>query len=118
MSCHDGLSVSLTETLNLGTEGGHKGIKTGIESHLVGEENPMDGDLEGFSHVCLHVDLDYPPPFSFSLNKGALLRNRFVTVHVKIDLFGRWIAVVPKHYLLRRSHASPAAIRVRSRTWY
>lgn len=66
----------------------------------------MNGDLEGFGHVCLHVDLDYLPPLSFSLNEGTLLGNRFVTVHVKIDLFGRWIAVVPKHYLLGGSHAS------------
>jgi hypothetical protein len=77
-----------------------------LKSQLVREENPMNGDLEGFGHVCLHVDLDNLPSFSFSLNKGALLGNTLVTVHVKIDLFGRWIAVVPKHYLLGRSHAS------------
>ena len=59
-----------------------------LKSQLVGEENPMDGDLEGFGHASLHFDLDHLPSFSFSLNKGTLLGNRFVTVHVKIDLFG------------------------------
>ena len=34
----------------------------------------MNGDLEGFDYACLHVDLDYPPSLSFSLNKGALLQ--------------------------------------------
>ena len=58
----------------------------------------MDGDFEGFGHVSLHVNLDYLPSFSFSLNKGALLGNGLVTVHVKIDLLGSWIAV----RLLRR----------------
>jgi hypothetical protein len=75
-----------------------------VKSQLVGEENPMDGDLEGFGHAHLHVDLNYLPSSSVSLNKGALLGDRLVAVHVKIDLFGRWIAVVPIHYLLAGSH--------------
>jgi hypothetical protein len=78
-----------------------------LKSQPVREENPMNRDLEGFGHASLHVDLDYLPSLSFSVNKRALFGNRFVTVHVKIDLFGRWIAVVPKHYLLGGSHASP-----------
>jgi hypothetical protein len=64
----------------------------------------MDGDLKRFCHASLHVDLDYLPSFSLSLNKGALLGNRLVTVHVQIDFFSSWIAVVPKHYLLGDSH--------------
>jgi hypothetical protein len=64
----------------------------------------MDGDLEGFGRVCLHVDLDNLPSFSFSLNKGALLGNGFVTVHVKVGLFSGWIAVVAKNDLFGGSH--------------
>ena len=73
----------------------------------------MDWDLEGFSRVSLHLDPDNLPSFSFALNKGTLLGNRFVTVHVKIDLFSRWISVVPKHDLLGDSHASPPGLRHR-----
>jgi len=69
----------------------------------------MNGDLEGFCHACLHVDLDYLPSFSFAVNKGALLGNRFLTVHVKIDLFRSWIAVVPIHYSWRLSCFTPVA---------
>jgi hypothetical protein len=65
----------------------------------------MDGDLEGFGHVRLHVDLDDLPSFSFSLNKGALLGNGFVTVHVKVYLFSGRIGVVSKNYLFGGSHA-------------
>ena len=71
----------------------------------------MNGDLEGLSQVLLHVDPDHLPSFSFSLNKGALLGNRFVTVHVQVDLLGRWIAVVPKHDLLGDSNASLPVLR-------
>ena len=76
-----------------------------VKSQLVGEEDPMDGDLEGFGRAHLHVDPDYLPSAGVSLDKGALVGNRFVAVHVKIDLFGSWIAVVPIHYLLAGSHA-------------
>jgi hypothetical protein len=64
----------------------------------------MDGNLEGFGRVRLHVDLDYLPSFSFSLNKGTLLGRGLVTVHVKVDLFRGWIAVVSKNYLFGDSH--------------
>jgi hypothetical protein len=60
------------------------------------------------SVTSLHVDLHYLPSFSFAVNKRALLGNRFVTVHVEIDLLSSWIAVVPKHYLLGDSQASGA----------
>ena len=75
----------------------------------------MNGDLEGLSQVLLHVDPDHLPSFSFSLNKGALLGNRFVTVHVQVDLLGRWIAVVPKHDLLGDSNASLSVFEAPSR---
>jgi hypothetical protein len=64
----------------------------------------MNGDLEGFCHACLHVDLDYLPSFSSAFNKGALLGNRFVTVYVEIALYSSWIAVVSEHYLLSGFH--------------
>ena len=68
-------------------------------SQLVGEENPINGDREGFFRTCLNVDPDYLPALSSAFNKGALLGNRFVTIHVEIALFRGWIAVVAKHYL-------------------
>ena len=64
----------------------------------------MNGNLERLGHACLYVNLDHLPSFPFSLNEGTLLWNGFVTVHVKVDLFSSWIAVVPKHYLLGGSH--------------
>src|SRR5437762_237820 len=45
------------------------------ESKLVGEKNPVNGNLERLGHPCLHVDLDDLPFFSFALNEGALLGN-------------------------------------------
>jgi hypothetical protein len=76
--------------------------KLAVKSQLIGEENPMNRDLEGLCHACLHDDLDYLPAFSLAVNHGALFWSRFVTVHVKIDLFSSWIAVLPKHYLGRQ----------------
>jgi hypothetical protein len=73
-------------------------------SQFVAEENPISGDREGFFRTSFHVDLDYLPAFSSAVNKGALLGDRLVTIHVEIALFSGWIAVVPKYYLLRRSH--------------
>jgi hypothetical protein len=71
----------------------------------------MNGDLERFGSVGLHIHSQHFPPFSFTLNHRALLWSRFLAVHVKVDLFRSWIAVVPKHYLLCGSHIS---VRVRS----
>jgi hypothetical protein len=71
----------------------------------------MNGDLKGLGQVLLHVDLDYSPSFSFSLNEGALLGNGFVTVHVEVDLFSSRVAVEPKHYLLGDSHVSLPPLR-------
>jgi hypothetical protein len=85
--------------------------KSAVKSQLVGEENPVNGDLEGFSHAGLHVNLDHLPSFPFALNEGALFGNGFVTVHVQVDLFRGWIVVVPKHYLLGDSHASLPVLR-------
>src|ERR1700722_9429600 len=81
-------------------------MNSGLKSQLVGEENPINGDREGFFRTCLNVDPDYLPALSSAFNKGALLGNRFVTIHVEIALFRGWIAVVPKHYLLGASHVS------------
>ena len=47
----------------------------------------MNGNLERFGHARLHVDLDDLSAFAFAFNEGALLRNGFITVHVKIYLF-------------------------------
>src|SRR6476660_3156502 len=49
-----------------------------LESQLVGEENPMRGNLERLGHACLHVDLYHLPSFPFSLNEGTLCWNGFV----------------------------------------
>ena len=64
----------------------------------------MDGGFEGLAYVCLHVDLHYLPSFSSTLNEGALLGDRLVTVHVKVDLFCSWIAVVTEDYLFSGLH--------------
>jgi hypothetical protein len=65
----------------------------------------MDARREGFADARLDVDLDHLPPFSFTLNYGALLRDGLIAVHVEVDLFRGRITVVPKHYLLGRLHA-------------
>ena len=67
---------------------------------VVGEENPMNLGLEGFASACLHIDLDDLPSFSLTLDKGALRRDGLVAVHVEVDLFRSWIAVVPEYDLL------------------
>jgi hypothetical protein len=64
----------------------------------------MDARLEGFADARLDVNLDYLPSFPFAFNKRTLLRDGFVTVHVEVDLFRRWIAVIPEHYLLGGFH--------------
>jgi hypothetical protein len=64
----------------------------------------MDARLEGFADARLDVDLDYFPSFPFAFNKRTLLRDGFVTVHVEVDLFRSWIAVIPEHYLLGGFH--------------
>jgi hypothetical protein len=64
----------------------------------------MDAGLEGFGRVCLHADSHYLPSFSFTLNKGILRGDRLVAVHVKVDLFRSWVAVVPEHDLLGGFH--------------
>ena len=61
----------------------------------------MNLGLEGFADARLHVDLDYLPSFSLTLDNGALLGDGLVAVHVEVDLFRRWIAVVPVYDLLR-----------------
>jgi hypothetical protein len=89
----------------------HSARNKNVRSEFLCEEHSMNRDLEGFGEASLHVDLDYLPSFSFAVNEGALLGNRFITVHVKIDLLSSWIAVVAKHYLLGGSHASPLVLR-------
>src|SRR6266404_9672608 len=75
-----------------------------LKSQLVGEENSMNVSRERFGHTRLLVDLDYFPPFPFAFNKRALLGDGLVTVHIEVDLFSSWIAVVPEHYLLGGFH--------------
>jgi hypothetical protein len=50
--------------------------------------------------------LEYLPSLSSAVNKGALLGNRFVTIHVEIDLFSSLVAVVLKHDSLGSPHCS------------
>ena len=64
----------------------------------------MDARREGFADARLDVDLDYLPSFPFAFNEAALLRDGLVAVHVEVDLFSGWIAVVPEHDLLGRLH--------------
>ncbi len=64
----------------------------------------MNLGLEGFAHARLDIDLDYLPPFSFTLNEGPLLGNGLIAVHVEVDLFRSWIPVVPEYDLLGRFH--------------
>jgi hypothetical protein len=64
----------------------------------------MDARCEGFADARLDVDLDDLPSFPFAFNQGALLRDGLVAIHVEVDLFSGWIAVVPEHDLLGRLH--------------
>jgi hypothetical protein len=81
---------------------GHKG-----SNHIRSNENAVDEDLEGFGRVCPHLDVDCLPSFSFSLNKGALLGNGFVTVHVKVDLFRAGSPSYRKLFVRRLSYSRP-----------
>jgi hypothetical protein len=83
----------------------------GLKSQLVGEENPMNGNLKWFCDAGFHVDLHDLPSFSFTVNKGALPGNGFLAVHIKVDLFGSRIVVVPKHDLLGGSHTFTPVLR-------
>jgi hypothetical protein len=67
---------------------------------VVGEENPMNLGLEGFAYARLHIDLDYLPSFSLTLDTGALRWDGLVAVPVEVDLFSSWIVVVPEYDLL------------------
>jgi len=72
----------------------------------------MNLSLEGFAYARLDVDLHYLPSFSFTLNEGPLLGDGLVAVHVEVDLFSSWIAVVPEYYLLGGFHGPhPLSIR-------
>jgi hypothetical protein len=65
----------------------------------------MNLGLEGFAYARLDVDLHYLPSFSLALNKRALLGDGLVAVHVEVDLFSSWIAVVSEHDLLGGFHS-------------
>jgi hypothetical protein len=64
----------------------------------------VKGSLEGFANAHLRHDLDHLPPFAPALNNGALLGDGLIAVHVEVDLFSSWIAIVPEHYLFGRFH--------------
>jgi len=81
-----------------------------IRNHnsLVGE-TPKVRTTKGSVALLSTFDLDHLPSFSFMVHKGALLGNRFVIIHVEVDFFGSWIAVVTEDYLPSGSHSSFAA---------
>jgi hypothetical protein len=64
----------------------------------------VNGSLEGFVRTRFDVDLNYFPSFPSTLNKRTLLRDGLVAVHVEVDLFRSWIAVIPEHYLFGGFH--------------
>jgi hypothetical protein len=44
-----------------------------FDSEFVGKKHPVNGDLEGFGCVGLHIHSEYLPSLPVTLNHGAIL---------------------------------------------